>query len=187
MLGSRQGTTGPLHHFSDDPAIGCFQPRSPRIPALRPPGLDWLNGPLVWAIDAAHQPLYLFPRDAPRILLWRRAVSSSADVETWMGNTQARMVAFAERAWRDRIAGAVLYRYSLPPGSFEDLDDAGMWVSRAAVTPLACERLHDLPARLEAEQVELRLLDTLLPLKEAWRSSLHVSGIRLRNAAGWRR
>jgi hypothetical protein len=29
------------------------------------------------------------------------------------------------------------------------------------------------------------MLDDLTPLKEVWQSSLHASGIRLRNARGW--
>jgi hypothetical protein len=28
-------------------------------------------------------------------------------------------------------------------------------------------------------------MDNLLPLKGLWNTSLHASGIRLRNAAGW--
>ena len=60
-----------LFHFSCDPAIELFVPRAVRTPAKRPLGHEWLNGPLVWAIDDWHQPMYLFPRDCPRILLWR--------------------------------------------------------------------------------------------------------------------
>ena len=56
-----------LYHFSDDPSITRFVPRPVLVPATRPPGSDWLNGPLVWAIDEWHQPMYLFPRDCPRI------------------------------------------------------------------------------------------------------------------------
>jgi len=41
---------------SDDPAIGYFEPRPVRIPSTRPEGREWLNGPLVWAIDEWHQP-----------------------------------------------------------------------------------------------------------------------------------
>jgi hypothetical protein len=41
--------------------------------------MDWLNGPLVWAIDAWHQPMYLFPRDCPRILYWPLATTNAAD------------------------------------------------------------------------------------------------------------
>ena len=42
-----------LFHFSDDPDFGVFEPRPPRILPERRAGEDWLNGPLVWAIDPA--------------------------------------------------------------------------------------------------------------------------------------
>jgi hypothetical protein len=174
-----------LFHFSDDPSITRFVPRSVQVPSLRGPGADWLNGPLVWAIEDWHQPLYLFPRDCPRILIWETARTSAADRERWLGDTRARIVAHIERAWLERVQLASLERYELPAVGFESLDDAGMWVSRSPVSPLARETLRDLPRALQAEDVELRVLEDLAPLKAAWSSSLHVSGIRLRNARAW--
>ncbi len=38
---------------------------------------------------------------------------------------------------------------------------------------------------LEAANVELRLLPSLEPLRDVWETSLHASGVRLRNAQGW--
>lgn len=58
-----------LFHFSEEPDIGHFEPRPVRTPAARRAGQEWLNGPLVWAIDEDHQRLYLFPRECPRIVL----------------------------------------------------------------------------------------------------------------------
>ena len=40
-----------LFHFSDDPDISEFVPRPVLIPSQRPAGREWLNGPLVWAIE----------------------------------------------------------------------------------------------------------------------------------------
>jgi hypothetical protein len=60
-----------------------------------------------------------------------------------------------------------------------------MWVSRHAVRPLRKCLITDLPAALELNNVELRPTDDLVPYKDLWTTSLHVSGIRLRNAAGW--
>jgi hypothetical protein len=37
-----------LFHFSDDPSINLFTPRPVRVPSSRRPGMEWLNGPLVW-------------------------------------------------------------------------------------------------------------------------------------------
>jgi hypothetical protein len=33
--------------------------------------------------------------------------------------------------------------------------------------------------------VELRVMERLTPLRHVWSTSLHASGVRLRNAAGW--
>ncbi|MES2343758.1 MAG: hypothetical protein V4597_18985 [Pseudomonadota bacterium] len=174
-----------LFHFSDDPGIECFEPRPVLVPSARPPGRDWLNGPLVWAIDETTQPLYFFPRDCPRILLWETPDTTPDDRERWFGASDARMIAHVEWAWFERLTRETLYRYELPSETFEDLADAGMWVSRQAVTPLAVETLSDLPAMMAAHGVELRLLESLVPLKNVWSTSLHASGNRLRNAQGW--
>ena len=174
-----------LFHFSDDPAIARFDPRPVRVPSERGPGREWLNGPLVWAIDDWHSPMYLFPRDCPRILLWARPDTTEADRERWFGASQARMIVHVEWAWFDRLKTGTIHRYHLPPEGFESLDDAGMWVSRGPVTPLAVETLADLPAALRAAEVELRVVESLVPLRGVWATSLHASGVRLRNARGW--
>jgi hypothetical protein len=175
-----------LFHFSEDPSIELFSPRPVRVPAERPPGRDWLNGPLVWAIDEARQPMYFFPRDCPRIMLWRKPRTTEADLDRWWrGDRRRRMQAHVEAAWLPRMKTTPIYRYRFAPDTFEDLDDAGMWVSRQVVTPRAVEPVGDLIAALEAAEVDLHVMPDLLPLKGVWESSLHASGVRLRNAARW--
>jgi hypothetical protein len=174
-----------LFHFSGDPGIECFIPRPVAVPSARAPGMDWLNGALVWAIDEEHQPMYLFPRDCPRILLWPTADTTPADRDLWFPPGAARMIAHVEQAWMDRLSAGRIHRYELPAEAFESLGDAGMWVSREPVTPLAMRTLTDLPAELAAQGVDLRVMESLLPLKDVWSTSLHASGIRLRNARGW--
>ncbi|MFI4934760.1 MAG: DUF6886 family protein [Caulobacterales bacterium] len=174
-----------LFHFSEDTSIEVFAPRPVRVPAERAPGQGWLNGPLVWAIDEPRQPMYLFPRDCPRILLWPTERTTPEDLQRWFGGFSGRMVAHIEEAWRERHRRARVFRYELPATSFQSLSDAGMWVSRQAVEPLSVEALDDLPGRLAGADVDLRILPDLLPLKGVWETSLHASGIRLRNAQGW--
>jgi RimJ/RimL family protein N-acetyltransferase len=175
-----------VFHFSEDPAIEVFEPRPVRVPAERPPGQAWLNGPLVWAIDAWHAPLYFFPRDCPRVLIWRRPGVTDADLARWWrGDRARRMQAHMEAAWLERQRTMPMYRYAFAPDAFEPLADAGMCVAREAVRPLSVEPVGDLMAALEAANVELHVMDDLLPLKGVWESSLHASGIRLRNAQGW--
>ncbi len=48
-----------LFHFSDDPAIARFVPRPVLVPPKRAPGLEWLDGPLVWAIEERLDFMYL--------------------------------------------------------------------------------------------------------------------------------
>jgi|SRR5579859_3158049 len=174
-----------LFHFSDDPGITLFTPRPVRVPVDRPGGQDWLNGPLVWAIDEAHDILYLFPRECPRILIWPTTRTTAEDRAHWFGDTGRRAIAFIEARWAPRLRSAVVHRYELPAATFEDLGDVGMWVSRSAVRPLGVQALRSLPHALEARKVELRVLPTLTPLRDIWATTVHASGLRLRNAKDW--
>ncbi len=174
-----------LFHFSDDPDIQAFQPRPVLVPSTRPAGREWLNGPLVWAIDDWHQPMYLFPRECPRILTWPTPTTSQADLERWWSPPPGRIVAHIERDWVERLSTGVLYRYELPADAFESLDDAGMWVARTTVEPIAMQTLTDLPGALRDADVDLRVLDDLTPLRPLWSGTMHASGIRLRNARNW--
>ena len=174
-----------LYHFSDDPDINVFIPRPVRVSVERPEGFEWLNGPLIWAIDEPHQAMYLFPRDCPRILLWATPNSTSQDIEHWWRGSPYKILAYIEKAWLESLKATPIYRYELPTKSFENLHDAGRWVSKEVVEPLRMDVLNDLVDELEAHDVELRVAQSLVPLKEVWRTSLHASGIRLRNAQGW--
>lgn len=168
-----------LYHFSEDPGIEVFQPRT--LPT-RPDA----TVPVVWAIEASHQHMYLFPRDCPRALLWPVEGTTEADRAAWFGHSDARVIAHVEYAWLPRIREATLYRYEFPDDTFESLADAGMWVSRQAVTPRAVDVVDDLLEALREAGVELRVMDRLTPLLGAWeRTTLHWSGIRLRNARDW--
>ena len=175
-----------LFHFSEEGSIARFTPRPVAVPSTRPPGQKWLNGPLVWAIDEAHQPLYLFPRDCPRLLVWPVAGTMEHDRERWRALCEreaTRFVAFIEEGWAERLSAAYLYRYELPAHRFESLADSGMWVARHAAEPVAVEQLDDLRACLAAAQVELRTVRSFSSLAHLLRTSLHVSAIRMRNAA----
>ena len=174
-----------LFHFSDDPGIQTFVPRPVRALTERRAGFEWLNGPLVWAIDERHQPMYLFPRQCPRILLWAKPETKSEDRAQWFGDSKSRMIAFIEQAWLKPFESATFFSYELPADAFEEIRDAGMWISRGPAESIGIEALSDLPTELRMRDVELRVLNSLAPLKNLWRTSLHASGIRLRNATDW--
>lgn len=175
-----------LFHFSDDPDIAIFRPRPVRVAVDRPVGQEWLNGPLVWATDEAHEFLYLFPRDCPRIVVWPTQYTTVEDRAAWFGEAaNRRAIAHVERAWLDRLASGAIYRYHVPVEQLDDIDDVGVWVSNSSVVPSQMDVLDDLTAELELRNVELRIMDSLTPLKGVWQTTLHASGIRLRNAQGW--
>jgi len=178
-------STPALFHFSDDPAIRRFTPRPVQVAVERGPAKDWLNGPLVWATDAAHSLLYLFPRDCPRILIWPTLSTIPEDRDPWFAGTPHRAIAFIEQDWLERVQAASVHRYAMPAAGFEDIGDTGMWVSREPVDPTGMDSLGDLPAALAADRVALRVVPRLTPFKRFWRSTLHVSGLRLRHAQDW--
>lgn len=177
---SLTGSPVPLFHFSEDPTIEAFEPRL--MPA-RPE----ITAPLVWAIDEPHQSMYLFPRDCPRILYWPLPTTTPEDLDRYWGDrgTDVRAIACVEWDWLERLHTTPLTRYHLPAGTFEDLHDAGMWVSRETVRPTRVEPVGDLVDALRQDGVELRLMRRLTPLRGLWDTSLHASGIRLRNAQDW--
>ena len=172
-----------LFHFSDDPDIAVFEPRPVRVPSMRPASREWLNGPLVWAIDGEHDFMYLFPRDCPRILIWATPETPETERRRWLGDFRA--AAYVERHWLERLEAETIHRYEMPAGDFEDLADAGMWVSRRRVVPMERIAMVRLDREFALRCVELRVVDSLRPLKSLWNTRLHVSSIRLRNATDW--
>jgi hypothetical protein len=168
-----------LYHFSEDASIASFVPHRAKTSIVA--------DPLVWAIDAWHAPMYYFPRDCPRACFWPGPHTTEEDRRTWFGHMQARMVIAVEAAWLERIRTTSLYRYLLPADSFELHDaTAGHWVSRQIVTPLAVEPVGDLLSTLAGAEVELRIMQRLIPLwEQVIRSTLAFSGTRLRNAQGY--
>ncbi len=168
-----------LYHFSEEPGIERFDPRTM-------PSRPEITVPLVWAIDEPHQFMYLFPRDCPRVLLWPLPTTLEAERERWFGYSEARALAHIEYAWLERLRSVRLYRYALPAEAFETLDDAGMWVARTSVVPARVDVIDDAVEALREQGVELRVLDRLTPLQGLWeRTTLHWSSIRMRHARDW--
>lgn len=142
---------------------------------------------MVWAVDEAHAWTYLFPRDCPRVLLWPVESTTSGDREHWLHAADGK-VACIEWDWFEQLSSTTLYRYELPPESFRPLeteDTEWMYVSRVEVTPMNVAPIGSLLDALASSGVELRLMPSLAPLHGAWESTVHFSGIRLRNAKGW--
>ena len=165
-----------LYHFSEDPDIARFDPQ---VPAAQPAA-----PPLVWAIDEEHAPHYLFPRDCPRVCFWVGPGTTPADRERFFGHTRAREVIAVETSWLERVRGATLYEYEMPPATFAVQDaSAGYYVSTEAVSPIKVERVDDPLMWLAASGIELRITPSLWPLRDALvPSTVRFSMIRMHNA-----
>jgi hypothetical protein len=174
-----------LFHFSRDESIQIFEPRPVEVPSTRARGQEWLNGPLVWAVEDAFQATYLFPRDCPRILVWPTPETSTSDLEQWWGDRTCSMIAHIEWRWLKQVGTEALFRYEFAPNQFEPTSDSWMWVSKTPVVPLRVEVVDDLLWALHRAGVELRIMDELTPLRDMWSTTMHASGIRLRNAVNW--
>ena len=161
-----------LFHVSEEPGIARFEPR---------PAAD-IGEPVVWAIDESRLRNYLVPRECPRVTYYAGSHTTKADVERFLGASTT--VIAIEEAWRERLQSCRLYRYSLPAETFRCIDEcAGYFVSRVPVAPASMEAIDDSIAELSRRGVELRIVPTLWPLRDAViASSLRFSIIRMRNA-----
>ena len=166
-----------LWHFSEDPALGRFEPR----PAASAPG----QPPLVWAVDTRHSPLFWFPRDCPRGCVWPMSTTTADDRERFFGPGGASRVHVIEGGWLDRVRDCRLYAYRLPAESFSPHETVGgYWVTGRTVTAADRVTVDDLLGRHAAAGIELRVAPSVWPF---WRrvaaSTVEFSGCRLRNAA----
>lgn len=171
----------PLLHFSENPNLTVFHPRPTA-------GKDDPT-PVVWAIDAVHALLYYFPRDCPRVVFWPLPGSSEADRLRFFGHTAANAIVTVEGAWLERIANSRLYAYTLPSENFvpvvpeSDPGFHGAYTSQETVRPISVLPVGDLLTALASAGAEIRVTPSLWPLWDAVMvSTLHFSGIRLRNA-----
>jgi hypothetical protein len=160
-----------LFHVSDADPFTTMRPRP------SPPGTPYEGEPLVWAVDEAHLPHYLLPRQCPRVC-W---VADSG--HRLLGSPAARVVA-VERNWAPRLLRAGLRVHELAPAGFTVLDGgAGYWVAEREVAVLAVRHVEDCFAALAEHDVELRLTTSLWPYVDAVvANARQYSAIRMRNA-----
>ena len=162
-----------LFHVSEQPGIQLFEPRPSQ----------YVQEPVVWAIDADHLRNYLLPRDCPRVTFYAGSKTTPPDVEKFLGSSPA--VVAVESGWLDRLRSCRLYCYHVPAETFECIDEcAGYFVSRKSVVPASVEFFDDPIAELLKRGVELRFLPSLWSLRDAVVSStLQFSLIRMQNAS----
>ena len=165
-----------LLHFSEDSHIRVFAPHVAATAVEK--------DALVWAVDAAHQPSYWFPRDCPRACCWDDGNALSEAGKALLGTSAARRMHAVEDAWLARLRACRLFVYRFDPKPFV-LHDApgGFWVSRETVEPLSVEPVGDLAARHAAAGIDLRVVEDFQAVADAIiASGLGFSIIRRRNA-----
>jgi hypothetical protein len=165
-----------LWHFSEDPGLARFEPRSP---ADRPAGPR-----LVWAVDTRHAPMFWFPRDCPRGCIWPGPSTTAADRERFFGPGAARRIHVIEADWLARMRDCRLSAYRLPAAGFRPHEVGGYWVSSEPAEAIERVAVDDLAGRHARAGIELRITPSVWPF---WRrvvgSTVEFSGSRLRNAA----
>jgi hypothetical protein len=164
-----------VFHYSEDGTIRRFAPHVPQTNPAQPAS--------VWAIDAAHSPLYWFPRWCPRISVWARDEAEQAEFTDLFDSEASRIVA-AETHWMERVRDGKLYRYVFDASAFEPWNEAdGQYVSHEVVHPERVEALDDLLALHAAAEVEVRFTPRLGALMDRiLESGLPFSFVRIRDA-----
>jgi hypothetical protein len=162
-----------LFHVSEEAEIARFEPR----PNYR------VAGEMVWAVDEARLVNFLTPRDCPRIAYRAGPRTTPEDAKRFLDGAPC-VVAF-EAAWLERVRACTLHIYEMPAATFEpELAEAGYWISREAVTPVAARAEADLLGALARAGAEVRLLQRFWPLCDAVAaSSLAFSIIHKEQAA----
>ena len=165
-----------LFHVSEEAGIDRFAPRPSPSPDAG------VRGDAVWAVDEAHLANFLLPRECPRIC-FRAKVDTLPEHCSLLGGAE-QVVAF-EAVWLDRVRACTLQIYEFSPESFTlALPDAGYWIARQAVAPIAVRSQSHLVAALALASAQVRVLEDFWPLADAVAAStLEYSIIRKRNAA----
>jgi hypothetical protein len=161
-----------LYHVSETPNIARFDPRA-----------DTLGNRVVWAVDEAHLPNYLLPRDCPRVCVRRGACQDAALAARLLDRD--RHTIYVEDAWRGRIFEARLYVYEFEASQFACVDaNAGYFQSTGTVRPLMVTETVDVEKAILLRGASLRFVDSLWSIQAmVVDSQLEFSCIRMRNAA----
>ena len=168
-----------LFHVSDQAGIARFEPR------LSPsPNSFAGDDKVVYAIAESLLHNYLFPRDCPRVTFYAGEETTQADVDRFWQVSTAKYIVAIESCWVPHMLGARLYCYEFSVENFERTDEiARYYLSREAVEPISVTVYDDLFLALAQRDVEIRILPTLWPLRDAVvESSVNFSIIRMRNA-----
>ncbi len=174
-MNRRDRSTGErIFHVSESSDIERFEPRADPQGRLR-----------VWAIGDSRLQNYLLPRDCPRVTYYATATTTAADRRTYFSVSDTQSVVAIEQAWFEAARTTRLHVYEFDATQFA-LEDAiaAYYVCLRETTPIAQHAVLDPSKELFRRNVELRVLSSLWPLRDAIAvSSLAFSMVRMRNAA----
>lgn len=162
-----------LYHFSVDPDIKVFTPRTIGD-----------NPPLVWCIDKEHCVNYFFPRQCPRIIYGKSPNTTSSDIDKFFEGTTFEKIITIPDYMEAELNTAVIYKYSFDESGFFLKDKiAGYYCNPEEVVPISVEPVDNLPEKIKAAGAELRFTNDLLALRERILNSTidNFSMIRLKN------
>lgn len=164
-----------VYHYSEDGSIRRFAPHVPPTNPGHPAS--------VWAIDAAHSPIYWFPRNCPRLSVWARDAAQQSTL-TELFETEGPRLCAAETGWLERVRDARLYRYVFDAADFHPWAEAdGQYVAHDVVFPQQVEVVDDLLALHAEADIELRFTPRLGALMDRiLASGLPFSFVRIRDA-----
>ena len=162
-----------IYHVSETAGIARFEPRADAEGRLR-----------VWAIGESRLHNYLLPRDCPRVTYYANDTTSIDDRRAFFTVSDTQSVVAIERSWLPTLLNVQLHIYEFAALDFV-LEDAiaAYYVSTRSVAPISYRVVAHPLTELCARDVELRVLSSLWPLRDAVvASSLGFSIIRMRNA-----
>jgi hypothetical protein len=168
-----------LFHASEEHDIATFHPRPPPSPEVGP------YYDCVWTIEHNFLVNYIAPRDCPRVIFRRRGNTSDADAERLLGASNAAHIMTIERGWLERAQTTAITLYAFERGPHWQLFDAnaGVYLARETVKPVARHLIPNPVAALATYGCELRIVDNLWPLiDDVVASTMRFSIIRKRNA-----
>ena len=168
-----------LFHVSEEPDIRVFEPRIPTRKDLDP------TVGLVWAIDEAHLPNFLTPRDCPRVAYHAGVQTTEEDRRRFFTSSENSYAVVIEARWFSVLRNTTLFLYEFDPRDFRLQDEiAGYYVAEKVQIPVEKHVLTDLCGELLCRKVELRITENLWDIADAVReSTLNWSLCRMKNAA----
>jgi hypothetical protein len=106
-----------LFHVSEEPDIRVFEPRIPTRKDLDP------TVGLVWAIDEAHLPNFLTPRDCPRVAYHAGVQTTEEDRRRFFTSSENSYAVVIEARWFSVLRNTTLFLYEFDPRDFRLQDE----------------------------------------------------------------